>query len=240
MHRSIHRWMCYFSRGSSLSRHISSSSAASLLSNCPLARPQSSHAPSNRDPARWQRSSERQAACSPIFSISVRQFASRNAKSPRGRSTRPRHLDTGDYNSIDDLLRDSCSVLNSGGSLRTAAVWSQISRLICAQQPSETVINLQREQQLEQQVDELFHNTMASLDRLKPKELTTIILSMAKITKTVKGAKQNRQMNSIQREFSELFVEEDSSLMKEIFDFCAMAADRILPLYDARHLSNLA
>ena len=46
--------------------------------------------------------------------------------------------------------------------------------------------------QLEQQANELFNYTMDSLEYMNHKDLSTIILSMAKIAKTVKEAKQRR------------------------------------------------
>ena len=40
--------------------------------------------------------------------------------------------------------------------------------------------------------------------------------------------------------FSQLLLDEDASPMVDVFDFCAMTADRILPSFDARQTSNLA
>ncbi|KAL3769293.1 hypothetical protein ACHAWO_007965 [Cyclotella atomus] len=113
---SLHRWG--IRRGSLLSRHISSSAAASLLLNCPLAQPQRSHNVTTYS-ARWQRQHAYnwQAVCQ-IFPISVRPIASR----PRSiESFSIRHFGSRrgskviqaiDYDSIDDLLRDSCDALN--------------------------------------------------------------------------------------------------------------------------------
>jgi hypothetical protein len=48
---------------------------------------------------------------------------------------------------------------------------------------------------VEQQVDVLLHHTMDSLGRLKSKDVTTAILSMAKIVKNVREAKRRRKIN---------------------------------------------
>jgi hypothetical protein len=163
---------------------------------------------------------------SPVFLISIRQFVSRRSNSIRAV----------DYDSIDDLLRDSIDVMNSGGFLPTAPVWARISRLMLDRQPRQTV----NDQQLEQNVDELFNHTMDSLDYMKHKDLSTIIISMAKIAKTVREAKRRRKLNNYHRVFSQLLLDEDSNPMEDVFEFCGMAADKILPNFDARHISNLA
>jgi hypothetical protein len=148
MHRSIRRWTCYYSRGGSLSRHISSSSPASLLLNRPSAQPQSSH-DAIRDLARWQRqhASDWQTVCSPILLYYTRQCASspgsieafsiRHFVSQRKSEV----IQAIDYNSIDDLLRDSCNALNSGSPLPMGPVWARFSRLLSDRQPRQVVIN---------------------------------------------------------------------------------------------------
>ncbi|KAL3785766.1 hypothetical protein ACHAWO_009725 [Cyclotella atomus] len=226
----LHRLTCYCSRGSSLSRHISSSAAASSLSCGPSAR--SSH-DAIRDLARWQHNSKRQSGY-PIIWISIRQFSSRHTRSPRERSTRRRGLDTNDYSSIDDLLRASSDELNSGRFLPTVAVWVKISRLMLDRSTRNTFNN----PLLQEQVNELFHHTMESLAGLKPKDLTTVILSMAKIAKAAKEAQQKRKLNNYHRAFGNVLLAEGA--IEDVFDVFAMAADRILPDYGARHISNLA
>jgi hypothetical protein len=103
-------------------------------------------------------------------------------------------------------------------------------------QQRETVNN----QMLEQDVNDLFNHTMDSLDYMNYKDLTTIILSMAKIVKNVRKTKLRRKMNNIHQVFGQLLLNGDPNRMEDVFDFCAMAADRTLPYSDARHISNLA
>ncbi|KAL7503366.1 hypothetical protein ACHAXN_001169 [Cyclotella atomus] len=216
MHRSLlHRWTCYCSRGSSLSRHISSSSKASLLRCCPPDQPQN-----------WQRrhAADWQSVLRPNEAFSIRHFGSR-----RGSKV----IRAIDYTSLDDLLRDSCDILNSGGLLptATAAVWARSSRLLSDKR--QVASNLQ----LEQQVDQLFIYTMDSLNKLNHKELSTIILSIAKIAKTVKKAKQK---SGYHLAFGKLLLDEESRPIEGVFDLLAIAADRILPHSDSRSLSNIA
>jgi hypothetical protein len=80
---------------------------------------------------------------------------------------------------------------------------------------------------------------MDSLQYMNHKDITTIILSIAKIMNNVKEAKQRRKVNSIHHAFGTLLLDQDSFPMEDVFEFCAMAADRILPRYDSRHISNL-
>ena len=132
VNRPLHRWTCFFSSDSSSSWRISSSAAASLLLNRPSAQPQRSHG-AIRDASRWQRHHQHywQAVYSPTLSFSIRQFASRHTKSQR------RFFPASDYNSIDDLLKDSINFLNSGGSMQAAAaVWARASRLLADRQSS--------------------------------------------------------------------------------------------------------
>jgi hypothetical protein len=94
--------------------------------------------------------------------------------------------------------------------------------------------------QLEEQLDELINHTMDSLNCMEPTELTTVILFMAKIVNTLKEAKQRRKMNRNHHAFGKLLLDKDSGPMEDVFDFLAIAAERILPAYSARHISNLA
>jgi hypothetical protein len=150
----------------------------------------------------------------PIISISIGRFSSRHTASPRERSTSRRGIDTGDYISIDDLLRASCNELNLGRFLPTVPVWIKISPLMLERSTG----NVENNPQLEQQ------------------DLTTVILPMAK---TVKEAKRRRKLNSYHRAFGKVLLGEDSGPLEDIFDICAITANRILPYYDARHISNL-
>jgi hypothetical protein len=127
-------------------------------------------------------------------------------------------------------------VLESGGVLPSAPIWARISRLMSEQQPRQVADH----SILEQQVVELVYHTMESLYHMKPKDLSTTILSMAKIAKTIREAKRRRKMNTTHLIFCQLLLDEDFKLMGTISDSCAVAADGILPNSNARHKSNLA
>jgi hypothetical protein len=56
---------------------------------------------------------------------------------------------------------------------------------------------------------------------MKPKDLTTIILSTAKIAKTAREAKLRRKMNNDHRVFSQLLLNKQSNPLEDVFVFCA-------------------
>jgi hypothetical protein len=226
MHWSLHRWVTC--RGTS-TRHISSA-LASLLSCHPSA--QLLTASDAHHFARWQLHIKQQAICYPTSSVSIRPLASRSTKNQRSSNA----FRAVDYDSIDDLLRDSIDVLNSGGRVPTAAVWSRISRLMPERQPRQNADNLQ----LEQGVDALFRHTMDSLGRLKPKDLTTIILSMAKIAKNVSDASRRKRVNNYQRAFGSILPDRNLNPSNDLFLVLAKSADHLIAQFEPRCLSNLA
>jgi hypothetical protein len=79
-----------------------------------------------------------------------------------------------------------------------------------------------------------------SLDTMRPKELTTIILAMAKIVQNVQSAKHRRRMNIYHEAFNELLLDDKSTPRDIIFDRFCKAADETLRHFDARCLANLA
>jgi hypothetical protein len=86
---------------------------------------------------------------------------------------------------------------------------------------------------VQQQLDTLFKRTMNSVDKKKPKDLTTIILSMAKIVKTVREAIQMKRTNIYHQTLGNLLQRSNP------FRHFAKAAERILVKFDARNISNL-
>ncbi|KAL3769300.1 hypothetical protein ACHAWO_007972 [Cyclotella atomus] len=163
-------------------------------------------------------------------------FGSQSYHHRRGaQRVQTKRLWAGDYDSIDDLLRAPSNELNSGGRLLTGPAGFK-SRLMLERHPRQVPNN----PQLEEQLDELINHTMDSLNCMEPTELTTVILFMAKIVNTLKEAKQRRKMNRNHHAFGKLLLDKDSGPMEDVFDFLAIAADRILPAYSARHISNLA
>jgi hypothetical protein len=169
-------------------------------------------------------------ACSPLFLFSIRQLATRHTKSQHGNSRGPSALYASDYHNIDDLLRDSIIFLDSGRPLPTGAVWTRIFRLMSERQPSQVSNNLQ----LEQNLVAIFRYTMDSLDKIKPKDLATITLSMAKIVKNIREASQMKRMNYCHRALGSLLQKSNP------FGHFAMAADRKLISFEERELSNIA
>lgn len=147
-----------------------------------------------------------------------------------------------DYNDIDELLEAVAKQLDE--SLPAGAVWSRLSWLLSQRQqhrhhgnPStQTHDILQRKKQ----IFSLLKHTMNSIDTYRQKELTTIILSMAKIASNVQFAKSRRRMNPYQQSFSEILLDSNSAPSYEIFTRCAKAANEKLQSFEARYLANLA
>lgn len=131
------------------------------------------------------------------------------------------------YNHIDELLRDSCDELNSGRYLKAAAIWARITRLLSKQQTA-------NKPQLEQQLVVVF-KYMDSVDKMKPKDLTTVTLSMAKIVKNIREASHMKRINVYHQTLGRLLQKSNPF---GHFHF-AMAANKKMISFDARDLSNL-
>ncbi|KAL7507662.1 hypothetical protein ACHAXN_004803 [Cyclotella atomus] len=146
-----------------------------------------------------------------------------------------------DYNNIDELIRDSTKILTAGGLLPAAAVWNRMFRLLSDQKlPLRKANSNDNHMELGQQIAVLHKHTMSSLCRRKPKELTTIILSSAKIAQHIQRAMQKRCMNRIHCALANVFLDDQSNPRRDLFNLCAKAANEKLPNYEARYLSNLA
>ena len=118
-----------------------------------------------------------------------------------------------------------------------AAVWSTIPRLLS----KDGDLFVQREEEItecENQIFNILELVINSLDVLNPRELTTIILGMAKIVQNVRYAKQKRKMNMYQRSFGNVL--DEGNYEDSIFHPLAESANYILADFEPRYLSNLA
>jgi hypothetical protein len=91
-----------------------------------------------------------------------------------------------DCHSIEDLLLQASKKIETLSPSDMAAIWSHIPRLL-SKSPAQQQAD---QQKIEQQVHAILTQTKKSVRKLRPKELTTIILGMAKIVQNVKGAKK--------------------------------------------------
>jgi hypothetical protein len=119
---------------------------------------------------------------------------------------------------------------------QTAVAWTIMLRLLSKdnRSPRKGTVYVQGSEQLEQQLDALFQHTMNSLDKMKHRDLTTVILSIAKIVKSIREANQTRTMNVYHQALESLLQKSNP------FGHFATAADRKLIEFDPRSLSNLA
>lgn len=88
-----------------------------------------------------------------------------------------------DYESIDEILRVTSENIDELSPNTLAAVWSTMPRLMSKQTRGQHVGD--DSQKLRGQILIILKQTMNKVNKMRPKELTTIILGMAKIVKNV-------------------------------------------------------
>jgi hypothetical protein len=128
---------------------------------------------------------------------------------------------------------------------KLAAAWYRLSQILSVSQMYQK--NSNKPEGVKQEVakreleifDILLEPTMNSLDRSRPKDLTTITLAMAKIIKSLL-AKPNKQWSIDQRAFGNILLDENLKPQECIFQPLAEAAKDKLLDYEPRYLSNLA
>jgi hypothetical protein len=144
---------------------------------------------------------------------------------------------------IDDVLKLVIKHRDNLPPNQVAAAWSFMSRLLLKEQRhyngprrgtrDDEIAPEQREQQLQ-----LFLQcTLSSLDKLRSKDLTTIVLSMAKSVKSIREAHERKRMSTYHQALGSLFQK------SKPFGHFAKAADRLLmetSEFNARCMSNLA
>ncbi|KAL3769288.1 hypothetical protein ACHAWO_007960 [Cyclotella atomus] len=193
-------------------------------------------------PQHSSNSPPRQMGGAGLFIRSVK--SSRLASADRSRDRKGQFFPASDYDSINDLLEAAADVLSSGGSLPTASIWSRLARLMSQRQPYQKLSNptSQKEQTvdtLKLQVGAIFKHTIKSFDAARPKEMTTIILSMAKIAVNALKSRKQRRVSNFQKVFGNLFFD-GQNINEVLFRHLAIRANDSLPHFNARELSNLA
>ncbi|KAL3787222.1 hypothetical protein HJC23_004263 [Cyclotella cryptica] len=156
-------------------------------------------------------------------------------------------LNVADCKTAQELLQAATDNLEELPLAAVAAVWSRIPRLL-SQRPAGPYDDLANEQtheshaaRCELEVFSIVENTMNSLHSSRPRDLTTIILGMAKTAKCVRGSSGKSRLDmAYHRAFRHFLLDGDSNPKEEIFQDLAEAASDILPRFKSRELSNLA
>eukprot|EP00956_Cyclotella_meneghiniana_P015666 scaffold24155_cov89-Cyclotella_meneghiniana.AAC.3 len=151
---------------------------------------------------------------------------------------RHNHVDFRDCETVDDALQ---LALEQGDYLSTAenaAMWSSVFRLLSKGQ-QRNVVHKEDVAQLELLFWDVFEVTMDSLPRMRPRDLATINLQLAKITNRV-NSKHYKRLNATELALRNILLDESSSPQYSIFDPLAEAANQIVIDCEPRELSNLA
>ena len=171
-------------------------------------------------------------------SLNEKQSSNQNFRN-RGRKNGP-FFNTRDFNDLDELFKAVEKSIDSLHDHSMAAVWSRIPQLLAPLQSQRHRHSVTEEQEVMLLIRAVLVHTLVFMETMQPKELTTIILSMAKIVKIVRQAYQKRRTNIYLRAFGDFLLIDSTYARGIIFDRSAEAANRILKEFDARYLSNLA
>ena len=139
------------------------------------------------------------------------------------------------YNDIGELLQAAEKDASELDEQAIAAVWSRIPRLLSKWQTRPI-----RDEEIFLRISAIFEHTNKSIETMRLKEITTIILAMAKIVQNIKRAKQLRHLNRYQQAFDHFLLSGGSTPRVSIFSPYAETANRLLVEFDARCISNLA
>ena len=161
---------------------------------------------------------------------------------------RSRRLPLTDCKTIDDVLQLAVDNLDNLPPDQLAAVWTFILRLL-PKNPRSTDLGQYKKDyaaqkaeanQFELKIYKLLERTMNALESMKPKDLTTIVLGLAKIVQNIQKAKEKRRVNTNQKVFGNVLVDGKSNPKRIIFNDLAAASNSKLHRFDPRYLSNLA
>jgi hypothetical protein len=171
-----------------------------------------------------------------IYSFRLLSVQSNESRS-RNRGVR---LPLDDCRNIDDVLKLVVDNIDNLPPNQVAAAWSFMPRLLSKEQRNgldlrRTRIDDAKElEHREQQLQLFFQHTMSAIDKLRYRDLTTIVLSMAKSVKIIREAHERRKVNIYHQTLGSILQDSNP------FGHFAKAADRILVKFSARHMSNLA
>eukprot|EP00956_Cyclotella_meneghiniana_P009481 scaffold13137_cov57-Cyclotella_meneghiniana.AAC.2 len=141
-----------------------------------------------------------------------------------------------DCKSIDEILQTASKRIDDSLPVPDAAVWSSICRMITRQRFSKH----RSTDIIEHQISVLLCFTCDSLKKLKPRQLSEITLSIAKIVQNIREAYERRRVSIYHQAFGKVLQESSSNPNQGIFHALAKATDANLPDFESRDLSNTA
>eukprot|EP00956_Cyclotella_meneghiniana_P006300 scaffold8259_cov62-Cyclotella_meneghiniana.AAC.6 len=108
------------------------------------------------------------------------------------------------YRNQSRLPLDDCKTVDEN-----AAMWTYILRLIPKDQ-QQRVVRKEHVSQLEQNIRDVLEVTMDSLPRMRPKDLTTIIIQLAKIANRV-SSKHYKRLSATELALKNILLDEESN-----------------------------
>eukprot|EP00956_Cyclotella_meneghiniana_P007914 scaffold10504_cov55-Cyclotella_meneghiniana.AAC.1 len=151
---------------------------------------------------------------------------------------RHNHVDFRDCETVDDALQLALEQVDYLYPDQNAAMWSSVFRLLSNGQ-LRNVVHKEDVPRLELLIWDVLEVTMDLLPRMRPRDLTTIILQLAKISNRV-SPRHYKRLSASELALKNILLDERSSPQNSIFDPLAEAANQIIIDFEPRQLSNLA
>eukprot|EP00804_Cyclotella_cryptica_P000170 CCRYP_017452-RA/>CCRYP_017452-RA protein AED:0.08 eAED:0.09 QI:0/0.66/0.25/1/0/0/4/0/1112 len=183
-----------------------------------------------------------------VHSQNCRHFTSAVAKSSRDKGNRPNYgyWNVKDCHTVEDLLQKTLDKFHVSSPTTIAAAWNYVPVLL-RQRTQRPMTKRNRYGQTEElmqrecHIFSLLEQTMALFGKCRPRELTTIIFSLAKIAREVRSIHGTKNAKSIHHQaFRNILFDDKSNPQSAIFQPYAEAAYHRLAKFDPRCLSNLA
>jgi hypothetical protein len=143
-----------------------------------------------------------------------------------------------DCQSVDALLQTTIDKFNVSPPSTIAAVWSYFPTLL--RNNHSNTAQQEDVSEKEHKIAYLIHQTLRKLDVFRPKELATIISSLAKILQAVQHQASYKQKSASHQAFGNILLDDNSNPNPQIFDPLAQESQSTIHKFDARCLSNLA
>lgn len=135
---------------------------------------------------------------------------------------------------IDQVLQLAIQHIDPMPPNQVAAVWSYLFQSLQNASISREMMSRY------EAMDALLRRTIDLLDKASKKDVTTIVLFMAKIVKNIQRASDRGRLNIYQQALRSLLLDGSSNPKHDIFKRCCEAIDQKLHTFDARYLSNAA
>jgi hypothetical protein len=152
-----------------------------------------------------------------------------------------RRLPFADCQSVDEVIQLAAENIDELP-FYSASVWTSISRLL-SRRPNRQPLSRKEDEgrEIRQQIIDIIEQTMNSHKTLRPQELTTIILGMAKTAKQTNDALLlKRRVNIYQISLRNFLLDHKSRPKRRIFLPLAEAVNDTLYRFEPRQLSNVA